>query len=305
MYDPTPGIFLSRDPIGPADDVNEYRYVKNNPTNATDPTGLFAEDNEKSTTVVPSTKSNGFAVGYEGADLGGKPNPSANSAVGKILGDVAKGGNHDVYVNSSDWKSGTASPAPKLVARKAGVDGTVRIAMVGFSQGANTALTHAKGYADEIRKAGAKPEILLILIDRYRIGDQPPPVLKNNPNEPGLLDINTYASAIKIIYIRQINAGVQGAPAGDRQTTFQLNPNIDKKWKDYLDATKDSGHGAIDDFLLTKDGRTMTDTFLNPDQRKREYIFGKTPTNQFNDLSGGLPVAIETFLETGQIYPKK
>lgn len=45
MYDPTIGRFLTEDPIGTADDVNEYRYVKNNPTDATDPTGLYEADN--------------------------------------------------------------------------------------------------------------------------------------------------------------------------------------------------------------------------------------------------------------------
>ncbi len=41
-YDPATGAFLSEDPIGfDAGDPNFYRYVGNNPTNATDPTGLF------------------------------------------------------------------------------------------------------------------------------------------------------------------------------------------------------------------------------------------------------------------------
>ena len=38
MYDPTVGRFLSEDPI--AADINLYRYVGNNPLNATDPDGL-------------------------------------------------------------------------------------------------------------------------------------------------------------------------------------------------------------------------------------------------------------------------
>lgn len=41
MYDPTLGRWLSEDPVGfTAADPNLYRYVGNNPTNATDPTGL-------------------------------------------------------------------------------------------------------------------------------------------------------------------------------------------------------------------------------------------------------------------------
>ena len=43
MYSPSLGRFFSMDPIGfDAGDYNLYRYVFNNPTNATDPTGEFA-----------------------------------------------------------------------------------------------------------------------------------------------------------------------------------------------------------------------------------------------------------------------
>jgi len=38
-YNPALGRFLQRDPIGFADDYNLYRYVKNNPTTYTDPSG--------------------------------------------------------------------------------------------------------------------------------------------------------------------------------------------------------------------------------------------------------------------------
>jgi uncharacterized protein RhaS with RHS repeats len=41
MYDPGTGRWLSQDPLGfEAGDVNLYRYVKNRPTNASDPSGL-------------------------------------------------------------------------------------------------------------------------------------------------------------------------------------------------------------------------------------------------------------------------
>jgi RHS repeat-associated protein len=39
-YDPAMGRFLSEDPIGFDSDSNFYRYVRNNPTNLIDPTGL-------------------------------------------------------------------------------------------------------------------------------------------------------------------------------------------------------------------------------------------------------------------------
>jgi len=41
VYDPKIGQFLSEDLIGLLDDINPRRYVRNSPTNYTDPTGLY------------------------------------------------------------------------------------------------------------------------------------------------------------------------------------------------------------------------------------------------------------------------
>jgi hypothetical protein len=51
MYDQTTGRWLTKDPIGfEAGDANLYRYVKNDPTNSQDPSGL-ADEKEKPTFV--------------------------------------------------------------------------------------------------------------------------------------------------------------------------------------------------------------------------------------------------------------
>jgi uncharacterized protein RhaS with RHS repeats len=42
MYSPVLGRFLQTDPVGYADDLNLYAYVKNNPVNLTDPSGMIA-----------------------------------------------------------------------------------------------------------------------------------------------------------------------------------------------------------------------------------------------------------------------
>ncbi|WP_043289336.1 RHS repeat-associated core domain-containing protein, partial [Paraburkholderia oxyphila] len=51
------GRFLQTDPVGYADDLNLYAYVKNNPINLTDPSGLIASasGNFASNTTAPAT----------------------------------------------------------------------------------------------------------------------------------------------------------------------------------------------------------------------------------------------------------
>lgn len=41
FYSPTLGKFLQTDPVGYADDLNLYTYVKNNPLNYSNPMGLY------------------------------------------------------------------------------------------------------------------------------------------------------------------------------------------------------------------------------------------------------------------------
>ena len=57
MYSPALGRFLQTDPVGTADDLNLYAYVKNNPVNLTDPTGMIAASGFASSTGYPSTAS--------------------------------------------------------------------------------------------------------------------------------------------------------------------------------------------------------------------------------------------------------
>ena len=41
------GRFLSTDPLGYADGMNLYAYVRNNPINRVDPLGLFGDDSSQ------------------------------------------------------------------------------------------------------------------------------------------------------------------------------------------------------------------------------------------------------------------
>jgi RHS repeat-associated protein len=57
IYSPTLGRFLQMDPIGYDDQVNLYAYVGNDPTNKTDPTGLYGDIYPKRTWDPPSSES--------------------------------------------------------------------------------------------------------------------------------------------------------------------------------------------------------------------------------------------------------
>jgi RHS repeat-associated protein len=62
MYSPALGRFLQTDPVGTADDLNLYAYVKNNPINFSDPTGMIAASGFASPTSYPSTASANVSV---------------------------------------------------------------------------------------------------------------------------------------------------------------------------------------------------------------------------------------------------
>jgi RHS repeat-associated protein len=66
VYDPVTGRFLSQDPIGfAAGDANLYRYVENNPTNATDPSG-FQQVTASGAPSYPAPKPHNGYTRYSG-----------------------------------------------------------------------------------------------------------------------------------------------------------------------------------------------------------------------------------------------
>gem|GEM_PF-2678878 len=79
-YDPVLGRFISRDPIGLEGGINVYTYVENNPTNFTDPSGLYAKS-------ITNTVSNvGAAIGsyYDAYSVGTRLQGAAQLGFGVL-----------------------------------------------------------------------------------------------------------------------------------------------------------------------------------------------------------------------------
>lgn len=306
MYDPTIGQFLSEDPlVFEGLDENLRRYVKNQPSILTDPSGLAPPKAEgTSVAIKPETGSDGLLVIYSGG-LGGVDKDTAVAGLGSS---VLQNGKHPIYLNSSDYRlNSTVCPGAKTVAAKAKSHDTVRVALVGYSAGAVTALKHAKLYVDEIRKSGKDAKVLVILIDPIWTGDKQNVLQK--PGQSGVIPNTYFKDEVSVIYIRQQPSNsltLGGATPGDGMTFMTLSQKVHAEWKRFMSQnTKLDEHTAIDDFLVAPEGCSFMDKLLN--DSKKPYLFSpyKTKPSSLEDLSGGLPAAINNFLTHGQIYKPK
>jgi len=71
VYDPQLGRFISEDPIGLADGINPFAYVRNNPAGYTDPSGLCAQDPKDAPTDPCASN---LLVEFDLRDAGGEKN---------------------------------------------------------------------------------------------------------------------------------------------------------------------------------------------------------------------------------------
>lgn len=99
-YDPTIGRFISRDPAGMPDGVNQYAYANNNPVNFTDPSGLVRWGDAFRAGVNLVSNGAGIFVGSvitaAGAGLLAAPEPVMTKLAG--VGAVTFGGT--IYTKS-------------------------------------------------------------------------------------------------------------------------------------------------------------------------------------------------------------
>jgi RHS repeat-associated protein len=99
-YNPQTGEWTTKDPSGfRAGDANLYRYVGNDATNATDPTGLFNGDAATKTAIIAGSV--GFVVGAYIWPPGGE---LVGGAAGAILGFVWGGISQDGQ-QTNDWQA--------------------------------------------------------------------------------------------------------------------------------------------------------------------------------------------------------
>lgn len=285
MYDPTIGQFLTEDPIDfEGMDANLRRYVHNEPTRFVDPEGLTT----KPIFTQPSGQESGSIIIVYPGGVDTETVPTS-ATIYKYIDKSIRGGPHDVYFNTSEHGSKNFN-ASGLIKRhcstvsasaKPGTTPEIRVVLLGYSQGANTAAINADRIYDAIKSAGLKPRVLLILVDQHNISGHTHKI----KNTTGLTIINAYT------------AGGKG-PHGSKQAGIGIPLDYvkDSTFRKFCDAAKtDEPHGAADDYLLSKSGIAMVNEIFN----SRPEAKNRTP------LTGGIPEIIVNWPAHGTIFAPK
>jgi RHS repeat-associated protein len=125
-YDQTTGRFLNEDPLGFKTDANFYRYVKNNSTNLTDPSGLYTLQGFPPAEAAKMT----IAIGQLWAKLRGDPCCVGDLKLRDKLLDLIQPGNYGsgvtfVYNKSLPPSNGRAACAQIAPGNKTNAFGNI------------------------------------------------------------------------------------------------------------------------------------------------------------------------------------
>lgn len=321
------GRWMSEDPIGfEGASASLTRYVRNSPIDRNDPTGLTdwfypppapkAKPGTPATTSTQITKlpaNNGKVIAiYQGGNEGA---PNKTSSMFKILDkDVSSNNYADVFLNSGHHANKVKTPTKyfsdlckgaKANAVK-GEKAQVRIVLIGFSYGADSAAKHAQAYAEEAKKhPEVDVKILVILLDQsVSLG-------AGSSNQVGHT-ITANPKVVQVINVVATDGDDKRFGHHQLGKRFGLSYVHNKSWRAYCDKNNNKQHESVPPYLNTPVGAKQFADWLNGELKngglaKLDPRYNRPSSFQPIDPTKGNPLAqmANNFVQHGTFFAPK